>query len=218
MPIDSFSTPASPRKLRQQCEMRAGVFLRRRNAHQPFDREPVGLAAALHEGHRLARLDAGLLRLRAGVDLHVKFRRLALFGDFLRQLAQRSSRGRPSRSTSNSATASFALFDCSGPIRCSSMSGNSAFRSGHLPCASCTRFSPNTRCPASITGLIASASKVFDTATSVTEPAGRFASRSAAAILPRTIPSCSTAPLMPLSAPFQAFPDARGVDALGNTW
>ena len=46
---------------------------------------------------------------------------------------------------SNSATASFALFDCNGPTRCSSMPGWRAVRSGHFALASCTRFSPNTR-------------------------------------------------------------------------
>ena len=39
--------------------------------------------------------------------------------------------------------------------------------------ASCTRFSPNTRWPAAITGSIASAPKVFDTATSVTSAGSR---------------------------------------------
>ena len=66
---------------------------------------------------------------------------------------------------SNSATASLALLDCSGPIRCSAKPGCCAISGGHLPLASCTRFSPNTRWPAAITGSIASAAKVFDTAT-----------------------------------------------------
>jgi hypothetical protein len=41
-------------------------------------------------------------------------------------------------------------------------------KGGHFAFASCTLFSPNTRWPAAITGSIASAPKVFDTATSVT--------------------------------------------------
>ena len=70
-------------------------------------------------------LDAGLLRFRAGIDLDVEPRRLALPGRSPWPARRRSFRGRRSRCTSNSATASFALLDCSGPIRCSSMSGNS---------------------------------------------------------------------------------------------
>jgi hypothetical protein len=42
-----------------------------------------------------------------------------------------------------------------------------------LAFASCTRFSPNTRCPASITGMISGPSKVLLTAMSVTSPARR---------------------------------------------
>src|SRR6185436_16409191 len=77
---------------------------------------------------------------------------------------------------SNSATASFALLDCSGPIRCTAMPGQAETNSGHFALASCTRFSPNTRCPASIMGEMAVASNVFDTAISVTEARSRRAS------------------------------------------
>jgi hypothetical protein len=51
-----------------------------------------------------------------------------------------------------------------------------------LACASCTRFSPNTRCPASISGAIASAGWVLLTATSVTSPRSRRATRQACAM------------------------------------
>ena len=57
---------------------------------------------------------------------------------------------------------------------------------GHFAFASCTRFSPNTRWPAAITGSIVSAPKVFDTATSVTSAESRPASRQARAISERT--------------------------------
>src|SRR3979411_2275252 len=83
---------------------------------------------------------------------------------------------------SNSATASFALLDCSGPIRCSAMPGQADINPGHFALASCTRFSPNTRCPASIAGAIATASKVLDTAISVTDARSRRASLQARAI------------------------------------
>src|SRR5579862_176120 len=87
---------------------------------------------------------------------------------------------------SNSATASFALLDCSGPIRCSAMPACFAMSAGHLPLASCTRFSPNARWPAAITGSMASGGKVLDTATSVTDAGSRPASRAARAIPTRT--------------------------------
>src|ERR1700752_1442964 len=88
---------------------------------------------------------------------------------------------------SNSARASFALLDCSGPIRCSSRPGCAETSAGHFALASCTRFSPNTRCPLAITGAIASAPNVLDTAISVTEARSRPKSLQARAI------SCSTA-------------------------
>src|SRR5438477_5976449 len=53
---------------------------------------------------------------------------------------------------------------------------------GHLALASCTRFSPNTVCPAAITGSIASGPKVFETAISVTSDGARAAARQAAAM------------------------------------
>src|SRR6266705_6585409 len=62
---------------------------------------------------------------------------------------------------------------------------------GHFALASCTRFSPNTRWPAAITGSIAAASNVFDTATSVTEFGSRPAARQACAISWRTAASRS---------------------------
>ena len=45
--------------------MRAGILVGRRDAHQAFDGEAMDLAAAGDEGDGLARLDAGLLRLRS---------------------------------------------------------------------------------------------------------------------------------------------------------
>src|SRR5437899_6078719 len=87
---------------------------------------------------------------------------------------------------SNSATASFALLDCNGPIRCNAIPGQADTSAGHFAFASCTRFSPNTRCPASMTGEMAAASNVFDTAISVTDARSRCASLHARAM------SCST--------------------------
>src|ERR1043165_2533055 len=87
---------------------------------------------------------------------------------------------------SKRATPPFAFLDCSRPIRCNAMSGCAARNAGHFAFASCTRFSPNTRWPAAITGSIASAPNVFDTAISVTEAGSRLPSAHAAAISPRT--------------------------------
>ena len=68
---------------------------------------------------------------------------------------------------SNSATASLTLLVCSGPIRCNSRSGNSAFSAGNLPCASCTRFSPNRRWPAASASRMPVSATVLVTATSL---------------------------------------------------
>ena len=107
-----------------------------------------------------------------------------------RTISRPSSIARLSRSTvsitSNSATASRALLDCSGPMRCSSTPLNCVRRAGHLALASCTRFSPKTRCPAASTGTMSSPGKVLETATSVTEPGSRPASASARRMAART--------------------------------
>ena len=50
-----------------------------------FDGEAVNVAATLDEGDRFPRIDAGLLRLRAGVHLYVELRRAALFLHLRRQ-------------------------------------------------------------------------------------------------------------------------------------
>src|SRR4051812_25623720 len=70
---------------------------------------------------------------------------------------------------------------------CSSRPGVRFNSSGHFALASCTRFSPNTLCPAAMMGSMASAAKVFDTATKVTVAGSRLASRQARSI------SCFTA-------------------------
>lgn len=75
------------------------------------------------------------------------------------------------------------------------MSACFAISGGHLAFASCTRFSPNTRWPLTITGSIASAGNVFDTATSVTDAGSRPASLHARAISART---CSNPVLLSL--------------------
>src|SRR5690606_31881550 len=63
-----------PRKLFKQREMGAGILVDRRNAHQTLDAKSMRLAAAGHEGHRLARVDTGLLWFKPGIHLDVKAR------------------------------------------------------------------------------------------------------------------------------------------------
>jgi hypothetical protein len=60
--------------------------------------------------------------------------------------------------------------------------GVASISAGHLASASCTRFSPNTRWPASISGWIASAPWVLEMAISVMALALRRAMRAAAAM------------------------------------
>ena len=66
------------------------------------------------------------------------------------------------------------------------MPGCACISAGHFALASCTRFSPNMRWPAAITGSITSGPKVFDTATSVTSAGSRPATRQVRAISERT--------------------------------
>src|SRR5690606_10511134 len=91
--------------------------------------------------------------------------------------------------TSNSRTASSALFDWSRPTRCSLRSGCAARSAGHFACASCTRLSPKSRWPAAISGRIASTACVLETATSVIPSGLRPAFLAALAMAARTAAS-----------------------------
>src|SRR5690606_32071547 len=71
------------RQLLQKREMRSGIFVERRNAHQTVDRQAMDLPAALDESRRVAWSDTGLLRLGTGVDLHIEFARHILLPHFL---------------------------------------------------------------------------------------------------------------------------------------
>src|SRR3546814_9221057 len=71
-------------------------------------------------------------------------------------------------------------------MRCRRRSGWAAFSAGNLALASCTRFSPNTVCPAANAVSTAAAGWVLLTATRVTACASRPASLAAAAIFART--------------------------------
>ena len=64
--------------------MRPGVLVDRRDAHQPLHGKSVDITAAPDECDRLTRVDAGFLRFRARVHLHIKARCLALPADLSR--------------------------------------------------------------------------------------------------------------------------------------
>ena len=91
-------------------------------------------------------------------------------------MASASAAARRGRSrlsiASASRTASRALLVCSAPMRCRRRAGCAGRSTGNFAAASCTRFSPNTVCPAASAASTASAGWVFDTATRVTEPGG----------------------------------------------
>src|SRR5579859_8277667 len=59
--------------------MGARRLAERRNAHEPLRRQVKGLAASVDKSVRVAWSHTGLLRLLAGIDLHIKLRRAALF-------------------------------------------------------------------------------------------------------------------------------------------
>ena len=116
MPIERKANPGAASQLVKQSEMRRRRISDRRNAHQPrLMARPCTSAAAFHEVHRLARRNAGLLRLLSRIDLNEQLRESAFCAciSFARTAAILS------RSTlwmtSKRATASRVLFDCSGP-------------------------------------------------------------------------------------------------------
>ena len=152
MPIDSRGQPVALRDLRKEREMRRRGLVGRRDAHQAIDRKPVCCAAVLMN----ASDSSGSTPAFCGsapvlTSTNRRGRRPC------RSISLASAAARLGRSSawmaSNSATASLALFDCSGPTRCSSMSGYFSFRAGHLAFASWTRFSPKTRWPGRDQGL-----------------------------------------------------------------
>ncbi len=71
-----------------------------------------------------------------------------------------------------------------------------------LPCASCTRFSPNKACPAAISGAIASASCILAMAISCTDPAVRRATFSACDMPSRTADRRTAAAFISSLCPF----------------
>ena len=75
----------APGNLSQQIEMRRGVLLRGRDAHEPGNPQTVFIPAALNEGISLLRQRAGLLLFLPGVHLQKQIRITPLVCNFLCQ-------------------------------------------------------------------------------------------------------------------------------------
>ena len=161
MPIESSSSPLRRAILAVSAKCGAGASSIGRDAHQAGNRQAVAVAAGGEKGVHLLRRDARLLRLGAGIDLDEQKRAAPLARDLLGKRRREARRGRPNGWHRTAPPPPCALFDCSGPTRCSSRPPWRARSGGHLALASCTRFSPKTRWPAAMTGSIASAPKVF---------------------------------------------------------
>ena len=168
MPIDSNFSPLRRAILAVSAKCGAGASSCGGMHIRPEIIEPIAVAAGGEKGIGLLRQHAGLLRLGAGIDLDEKQRMAALFGDLL---GERLGKARPIDRMDGVEQRHRLLAPCSiaasrsDAIRCPDAR---AISGGHFALASCTRFSPKTRWPAAMTGSIASAPNVFDTATSVT--------------------------------------------------
>ena len=122
MPMLSSCKPMPCRDLGEQGEMHGRLLVDWRDAHQAFDGETELVAAGPTNASVSRSEHASLLRLFAGIHLHEQAR--AFSGAFhLLGERRRDLRRSTLWITSNSSTASRALFDCSGPIRCSSRPG-----------------------------------------------------------------------------------------------
>src|SRR5262245_24031169 len=75
--------PVALRDLRQEREMRCWRLIEGRDAHHPFDRQPVLASAGGYEAVGLLRRDTGLLRFLARVHLHEEARAAPLKADLL---------------------------------------------------------------------------------------------------------------------------------------
>ena len=172
--------PASDRK---QLEMRGRIVGKRRDAHQALDVEghaPRGSAPRSPPPPRAATpAFCGSLPVFTSTK---SVGRPSLPRDLLGERARRACRGRAYGSRRRAPRPRAPCWSGAGRSDADARSGWRSRSGGHFASASCTRFSPNSRCPAARTGTIASAPKVFDTAISVIPPGSRPARRAAAAI------------------------------------
>ena len=79
--------PVARCDFREQCEMRRGPLIRRRNAHESRDIEAKLFAALGDQSVGVCRGDTGFLRFLAGIDLDKQTRCAALAGAFFRKHA-----------------------------------------------------------------------------------------------------------------------------------
>ena len=204
--------PIATRDFGREREMRSRCLVKRRNAHEAGDGQPIFIPTRRKERIGILRQHAGLLRFCAGIDFDEQQQ---ADGPVYRFLLPEPRTGWRDRPNGWRRTAPQPPWPCwtgggrSDATRCRRACDSSG---GHLAFASCTRFSPNTRWPAAITGSIASAPKVFDTATNVTSAGLRLASRHARAISARTCSrpnTCWTAVIVVIAGPVPAIPMRR---------
>ena len=138
---------SSPRQLVQQGEVQVGNFAGGRDVHQAGDIKFQFFAKAVKRSETPGATppfcsSSPVLNLN-------KARQLALlFVHFALQRFSKFRRSTVSISIKKARTASFALLVCRWPIKCSSRSGYFFPKdSKFFFTLSCTRFSPNTRCP-----------------------------------------------------------------------
>ena len=185
--MESFSSAVARGDLRQQGEMHGRLLVRGRDAHQALDLQIAVLAAEGDEGVGLARRDPGLLRAP---------RRCSP----ARRGAGVPTLSWPSRSTSARASLVAVqglddveqghglgrLVGLQRTDQAQLEAGDPGPSSAQRSCASCTRFSPNTRWPAAMAASTASRGCCFVTAVRVTSDGSRPAAAAALSMRRRT--------------------------------
>ena len=170
MPDAQASDVMAASQLVEKGEKRPGLELGRGDRHQTGERHRRG-AHGVDEAGQVGQRHPTLLLLGAEIDLD--------------ESGRTGRARRQARSTARAGRAS-GWYRTSPPPRppCSIAAGRSCAggrrdsvlcSAGHLSCASCTRLSPKSRWPASISASISSAVRRFDTATSVTSSGSRRA-------------------------------------------
>ena len=180
IPIDSPARPWRAASSRSSSKCGTGSASTGGIAISPNDRQVVA-AAGGEKALEPVRVDPRLLRLAPGIDLDEERRagaaRLRPVGEPARQpLAVEAV----DRLEELERARDLVRLQRSDEVQLDP--GNSARNGGQRSSASCTRFSPKTRCPASSTARTRASGCSLETATSVTASAGRPARASAAAI------------------------------------
>ena len=151
MPMERPGRPWRAARLARRVEVRDGVVVGRRDRHQAEDRQVVAAAAGGEEGVEAVGVDAGLLRLAAGVDLDEEGRAGAAGLHRRRRACGRGCRGRGCGWRRRARGRGRACWSAAGRRGAARRRGSRRGAAGQRPSASCTRFSPKTRWPASST-------------------------------------------------------------------